>query len=184
MCNRICINLMILSRRHNMAKVKISEIISHWGWTNVYPSIVTDWFKESKYGSSMVSGLTGTTIEGDPEEIYAYAKKRYNERFKIAEEYTSVTEPNTALKSSIDIKKKSLPNGVQYYEYKTIIVKDSEVLGTVDSERIELLLNSLALDGWRLKAALTNEAGHNRAVVVNATINNTILILERLVTKE
>jgi len=49
---------------------------------------------------------------------------------------------------------------------------------------IELTLNKYALEGWRLKAAITNEVGHNHAVVVNATINNTVLILERLVTKE
>ena len=54
----------------------------------------------------------------------------------------------------------------------------------MDVEKIELTLCKFALEGWRLKAAITNEAGHNRAVVVNATINNTVLIFERLVTKE
>lgn len=70
------------------------------------------------------------------------------------------------------------------FNIATVIIKDSEFLGTVDAELIENTLNKYALEGWRLKAAVTNEIGHNRAVVVNATINNTVLILERLVTKE
>lgn len=88
------------------------------------------------------------------------------------------------LRSEIETLKSNISLGSQYYEYKTIVIKDSEYLGTVNAEKIELTLCKLALEGWRLKAAITNEAGHNKAVVVNATINNTILILERLVTKE
>ena len=122
--------------------------------------------------------FNGTVIDGDLDELVAYVTEHYE---PIEEKPTNI---KLALEYDISAMKEALPTGSEYYEYKTIIIQDSEFLGKTDAEMIELTLNKYALEGWRLKEAITNEMGHNRAVVVNATINNTILILERLATKE
>ncbi len=85
-----------------------------------------------------------------------------------------------SLREKIFILKSSLPSGTEYYEYKTVLVSDNEDTGAVNSEKIELTLCKLALEGWRLKTAITNEVGHNVGVMTNSTVNNTILIFERL----
>ena len=105
-------------------------------------------------------------------------------RCRSAETERGWMDEKDIIRTDIKSKKERLSIGEQYYEYKTVVVQDSAVLGKTDVEMIDLTLNKYAVEGWRLKAAITNEMGHNRAVVVNATINNTILIFERLVTKE
>ena len=62
-----------------MAKVKVSEIIKQCGLPGSYTDKVTNWLKESEYGNSMVSGLTGTTVEGDIFELCNYIKKKVKE---------------------------------------------------------------------------------------------------------
>lgn len=164
--------------------------------------------KSGKYHIYQKGILGTTTVDGDAKEIAEYVKaidrygseekyekvkalekERQEEIQKLREQDTSIraeelSENVGTLREKIYDLKASLPAGTQYYEYKTIVIKDSEFIGSVDVEKIELTLCKFALEGWRLKAAITNEAGHNRAVVVNATINNTVLIFERLVTKE
>ena len=127
----------------------------------------------------------GTVVEGDLDTIVAYIREQFEQmELSSAETERGWMDEKDIIRSDIKSKKERLSIGEQYYEYKTVVVQDSAVLGKTDVEMIDLTLNKYAVEGWRLKAAITNEMGHNRAVVVNATINNTILIFERLVTKE
>lgn len=189
-------------------QIKISEIVKAGGYNSdggkgEYRILKLLELSEKYKDKITQSFLKGDYVEGEMDEILEelkYLEKHTkeakeqqaiqsaidsdNEKQRQEKRQEEASESNASIKNDIDKLLDSLPIGAQYYEYKTIVVKDSEFLGFVDADRIEMLLNRLALHGWRLKAAITNEVGHNRAVVVNATINNTILILERLVTKE
>ena len=140
--------------------------------------------KSSEHYRNCVIG-NGNTVDGDKDELARYLRQVFYE--ENSEKNDEVPEPlnnNQRLRNEIEKLKQELPSGSSYYEYKTIIIQDSPILGTTDADNIELTLIRYALKGWRLKAAISSEVGHNKAVVVNATINNTILILERLTTKE
>lgn len=74
------------------------------------------------------------------------------------------------------------------YEYVTEVITDDRS-GMVNQSLLESILADYAKDGWRLHTALSNEAGKNTnsigyggvSVGKNATIEQTILIFERLV---
>lgn len=70
------------------------------------------------------------------------------------------------------------------YEYKVETVMDSAVLGKFDQDNTQRLINSYAINGWRLHTAFTNEVGKNAALGINATINQTVLIFERCIKAE
>ena len=73
-----------------------------------------------------------------------------------------------------------------YYEYLTLSLVDNKD-GGIDVEEISNSLNDLALEGWHLKCAFSNELGRNSrsngvggiASGTNSTIDQNILILER-----
>lgn len=86
-----------------------------------------------------------------------------------------------------DVKKKMLVSELNdFYEYDVVSVVDTSS-GRVDVEKLIMVLSYYANEGWRLKCALTNEAGKNSSMVgtggisygTNATIDDTILIFER-----
>ncbi len=83
-------------------------------------------------------------------------------------------------KKKAELKEKDVKT---YYEYKVICIKDHWLSGEFDSIEMEFRLNALALEGWRVKGVFTNELGKNAlgvaGVGVNATIDNTNIILER-----
>ena len=183
-----------------MAKISMIKLAIE---VNSVPERVETLLKESKYANCITSGFMGDSVEGDIDEITNYLmeilknerEKEEKEREKLARQRSEALQAqsireqessasNMMLLKEINDLKDTLPDGAQYYEYKTMVIKDSDFIGAIDVERMDLILCKLALEGWRLKAAVTNESGHNRAVVVNATINSTILIFERLVTKE
>lgn len=174
-------------------KYKISDVarLGNYGQTE-YQNILGCLRNSEKYKDKISTHpIKGDLVEGDIDEILSVLQDEMDSYIKLkiqaeneSAEAKGLSPLNDSLRNTVDRLKTSLPTGTQYYEYKTIVIKDSEVLGTVDTEKIDLTLNKYALEGWRLKAAITNEVGHNKAVVVNATINNTVLILERLVTKE
>ena len=78
-------------------------------------------------------------------------------------------------------------NGVDsYYEYTSLTIVD-DYSGSFDIEHTISKINELALEGWRLKATITNEIGKNSSQFgvggfssgTNATIEQTTFILER-----
>lgn len=80
-------------------------------------------------------------------------------------------------------------NGVDsYYEYTSLTIVD-DYSGSFDIEHTISKINELALEGWRLKATITNEIGKNSSQFgvggfssgTNATIEQTTFILERKV---
>lgn len=164
---------------------KVSDILKIAGLDASYESIALKALKNSSEYKNKISygGITGyPVIDGDPNVIASFIKNEIDKKNKNQKYYDIIGSDNV---DQTDYEKllESIPEGNSIYEYKTIIIKDSDVLGIVDAEGIERTLNRYALEGWRLRAAITNEIGHNRAVIANATINNTILILERLVVK-
>ena len=76
-------------------------------------------------------------------------------------------------------------------EYKVIRVQD-ESTGLPSAELIEQALNDHAKEGWRLAGITTNEIGRNSSShgyggisqSTNATIDVTVLILEREITND
>ena len=76
----------------------------------------------------------------------------------------------------------------KYFKYKTVRILDKPD-GSTDTEEIENTLNKLGFEGWRLVSILSNELGKNSESLTlsgvttgtNATIDETILIFERIV---
>lgn len=76
-----------------------------------------------------------------------------------------------------------------YYEYTSLTIVD-DYSGSFDIDRTISKINELALEGWRLKATITNEIGKNSSRFgvggfssgTNATIEQTTFILERKIT--
>ena len=46
------------------------------------------------------------------------------------------------------------------YEYETVVINDL-ITGEIDSEKLQKILESYALNGWRLHSVFTNEVGRN-----------------------
>lgn len=75
-----------------------------------------------------------------------------------------------------------------YYEY-TVLEAFDDRTGRIDPLQLADRLNDMALDGWRLRCAYTNEVGRNSSSAgfggfsagVNATMDQNVLILERFV---
>jgi len=86
-------------------------------------------------------------------------------------------------KKIADLKAKGYPG---YYEYTTISLLDNGS-GDVNPQQLSSLLNSYALEGWRLVSSYANELGNNNTSLgimgfsmgKNSTIDQHILILER-----
>lgn len=76
------------------------------------------------------------------------------------------------------------------YEYATEIIMDNRS-GGINQSSLNYTLEKYAKEGWRLHTALTNEAGKNTSSIgyggvsvgTNATIDQTILIFERMISK-
>lgn len=76
------------------------------------------------------------------------------------------------------------------YEYATEVIMDTR-RGGINQELLAATLEKYAKLGWRLHTALTNEAGKNAtsigyggvSVGTNATMDQTVLIFERMLSK-
>ena len=69
-------------------------------------------------------------------------------------------------------------NGI--YEYKVLSVIDSAD-GSVDTFRVDQIINEYARQSWKLLSIFTNEIGRNRDYSgTNATIDETIIVMERM----
>lgn len=109
-----------------------------------------------KYSQCLVD--RGNAVIGDVGEMANYLRAVcYEEDPELLANSGESTNEKALLFNEIEKLKHELPSGAQYYEYKTIIIQDSAFLGNTDAELIELTLNKYAMNGWRLKAAVTNE---------------------------
>lgn len=68
----------------------------------------------------------------------------------------------------------------QLFEYKVIIIEDLPS-GEVDNMKIQRTLDEWSEKGWRLHSIYSSEIGKNAIAVVNATINQTVMIFERCI---
>ena len=75
-----------------------------------------------------------------------------------------------------------------YYEYTTLSLVDDQG-GGLTPDKVSKLLNSYAIDGWKLVSAYSNELGHNStsggfggfSTGTNSTVDQHILIMERFI---
>lgn len=81
-----------------------------------------------------------------------------------------------------------IDNGYEYYyEYKAISVFDQS--GSANVDMLTETINNMALQGWRLRTAVTNEVGRrefnsrigNISSGINSTVDQTVLFFERKV---
>ena len=74
------------------------------------------------------------------------------------------------------------------YEYKTVVVNDNSD-GTVNEEKIQMILDEYSSQGWKLCFMFTNEVGKSSATTIvsflgmniNSTIEQTIIVFERCI---
>ena len=116
-------------------------------------------------------------------EIEAYEQEQREVEREQAEYARAVSEQKE--RKIIALKQKHIDG---YWEYKVLSLMDEQT-GGINPSSIEDSLNELALDGWHLKCAFTNELGQNTSssgfggitTGTNATIDQNILILERYI---
>lgn len=116
-------------------------------------------------------------------EIEAYEQEQREVEREQAEYARAVAEQKERKINAL--KQKHLDG---YWEYKVLSLMDEQT-GGINPSSIEGSLNELALDGWHLKCAFTNELGQNTSssgfggitTGTNATIDQNILILERYI---
>ena len=107
-------------------------------------------------------------------------KQRIKEERKHAEEELQRRDKEKATKA--------IEEAGGYWEYKVISLADSDA-GAIEPSGLELALNELGRNGWRLKCAYANEVGRNTqssgaygiSTGTNATIDQNILVFERFV---
>lgn len=123
----------------------------------------------------------GIDVDHIPQDIIDKAQEIFNSDTEKGSYYN-----NEKIKASKQEAYKHLINrGLDYYyEYKAISISDTWK-GEVNTDRLTATLNSLALEGWRLRTAVTNELGKNAVAVggfgINSTADQTVLIMERCV---
>lgn len=66
------------------------------------------------------------------------------------------------------------------FEYKVIVIEDLPS-GEVNTIKIQQTLDEWSEKGWRLHSVYSSEIGKNAIAVVNATINQTVMIFERCI---
>ena len=119
-------------------------------------------------------------------------QKRIIEQVKLEEE-TKRKEYEKNIREREEQAEKEKLDFVQklpLYEYATEIIMDNRS-GGINQSSLNYTLEKYAKEGWRLHTALTNEAGKNTSssgyggvsVGTNATIDQTILIFERMISK-
>ncbi|MBQ2061100.1 MAG: DUF4177 domain-containing protein [Oscillospiraceae bacterium] len=122
-------------------------------------------------------------LEENAEEEQRIAREKEVERKRIEEKNA---KQKAILQNRIELLRKKGYEG--YYEYKTLSFSDNDS-GELSTQFVTIQLNDLALDGWRLVSAYSNELGHNShssgfgglSTGTNATIDQHILIFERFI---
>ena len=109
--------------------------------------------------------------DSDRDTIVDFIKSNYDQTDYVQDKGID----SLGARQAIDYLKSKLVSGDEYYEYKTVVLRDSVVQSKIETEYIDNTLNKYALEGWRLKAVTRQEIGANW---------NTVLFLERVVVVE
>ena len=110
--------------------------------------------------------------------------KCFNCFFELPDPEKEKEERKLAIKAR---EEKILTNN-NLYEYKVITVMDLDT-GVCNEAKISQILSTYANEGWRLHTIYTNEIGKTQRPQalaigsVNATIGQTIIVLERIISK-
>jgi len=68
----------------------------------------------------------------------------------------------------------------EYYEYDVITIQNN---GSVNTDKLKMILSEYAAKGWKLHSIYSNELGKNAILGLNATACEDVLIFERRVEK-
>ena len=132
--------------------------------------------------------LLATHIEKeDWLKMNSQEKTAHKEKWRKQEE-----EERQRERLKIETEKERVNNAIEhsggFWEYKVVNLEDN-YSGSVDLPKLEDIMNSLGMSGWRLRCAYTNEIGRTSSssgaygytTGTNATIDQNILIFERFV---
>ena len=107
------------------------------------------------------------------------------------EETIELKENVAATKKKREEEREELIRSAPHYEYTVARVLDNRN-GSTNQEKLQSVLTEYAMEGWKLHSVITNEIGKNISAVsiggitggTNATVDEIILIFERMVSKE
>ena len=106
------------------------------------------------------------------------------------EETIEFKENVAATKKKREEEREELIRSAPHYEYTVARVLDNRN-GSTNQEKLQSVLTEYAMEGWKLHSVITNEIGKNISAVsiggitggTNATVDEIILIFERMVSK-
>ena len=161
------------------SKAKLEHILAN-GSAAINGDIVSDLFRQgnaneiAKFLDREIPFLTFMTIS----ELSALNDKLNGHLIKVVDE-----EEKTKIKVGL-LKTQGYDD---YYEYQALSILDEN--GMANVEKLTGLMNQMGLQGWRLRAAVTNEIGKEALALgvaglgagVNSTVDQTVLIFERKV---
>lgn len=106
------------------------------------------------------------------------------------EETIELKENVAATKKKREEEREELIRSAPHYEYTVVRVLDNRN-GSTNQEKLQSVLTEYAMEGWKLHSVITNEIGKNISAVsiggitggTNATVDEIILIFERMVSK-
>jgi len=106
------------------------------------------------------------------------------------EETIELKENVAATKKKREEEREELIRSAPHYEYTVARVLDNRN-GSTNQEKLQSVLTEYAMEGWKLHSVITNEIGKNISAVsiggitggTNATVDEIILIFERMVSK-
>ena len=106
------------------------------------------------------------------------------------EETIELKENVAATKKKQEEEREELIRFAPHYEYTVARVLDNRN-GSTNQEKLQSVLTEYAMEGWKLHSVITNEIGKNISAVsiggitggTNATVDEIILIFERMVSK-
>ena len=106
------------------------------------------------------------------------------------EETIELKENVAATKKKREEEREELIKSAPHYEYTVARVLDNRN-GSTNQEKLQSVLTEYAMEGWKLHSVITNEIGKNISAVsiggitggTNATVDEIILIFERMVSK-
>jgi len=116
--------------------IKVSEILKELQLTAGYTERVTNILKSSQeYGEKTKTSILGATVDGEYDEVIKFVDKKLHENTEITLSDT-IAGQKKALNHEIKAKKEELSSGDEYYEYKTVLIQDSEFLGRVIGQKL------------------------------------------------
>lgn len=163
------------------------------------PACKAVWSADTDDDASMVcleckTNLVSTGIERDSWRVMSKQEKEEAksrilaniDRERMINEEFQYKQTSQNRNEAINILKERGTEG--YWEYKVIPSIDPTT-GRIDYNKMELILNELGLQGWKLITAFANELGKNTSSLglggfstgTNTTVEAAVLVLERFV---